>query len=331
MIAAPGNRGTGFGLQARSELFTPPLVLPPRLRPGATIGIAAVSGPIDPARLSAGVAALERKGYRVVLAGNVGSRLGFLAGSDAERAEGYRELARNPGIDAIFFARGGYGASRTLALLDVDEIRARPRIHLGGSDLTAFFAFLGRRCGLASFYGPMVAVSMADEEGLDWEAVLAGATPAPERIGEANILAGGTGLGPLTGGCLSLIASLCGTPEAVAGRGSVLFWEDVGEDTYRLDRMLTQLERSGTLDRLQAMVIGSISPGARGGESPETVAAWLRHYFAGAPFPVVSGFPAGHLARTRTLPLGLPVRVDADRGLVEFAGPAVTGEDACRP
>src|SRR5206468_10105227 len=118
--------------------------------------------------------------------------------------------------------------------------------------------------------------------------VRAGATPAPERLQEADILAAGTGEGPLVGGCLSLLASLCGTPEAVEGRGSVLFWEDVAEDTYRLDRMLTQLERSGTFDGLQAMVIGSISPGARGGESPQTVGAWLRDFFKGAPFPVVS-------------------------------------------
>lgn len=301
------------------------LLRPPRLEPGSTIGIAAVSGPVDPAKLSAGVMALERRGYRVVLASNAGARRGFLAGSDRERAEGYRELLRDPAVDAIFFARGGYGASRVLRHLDAIEIGARPRIHLGGSDVTALFAFLARHCGLGSFYGPMVAVSMAEEEGLDWESVLKGGIPAPHRIEAAEVLAGGAAEGPLVGGCLSLLASLCGTPEAVHGKGNVLFWEDVGEDTYRLDRMLTQLERSGTFEGLQAMVIGSISPGARGGESPQTVGAWLRDYFAGAPFPVVSGFPAGHLARSRALPLGQPVRVDADRGLVAFSGRAVTG------
>jgi muramoyltetrapeptide carboxypeptidase len=106
----------------------------------------------------------------------------------------------------------------------------------------------------------------------------------------------------------------------VLGRGAVLFWEDVNEETYRLDRMLTQLEGSGTFDGLQAMVIGSISPGSRGGESPGTVESWLREYFAGAPFPVVRGLPAGHLARPRTLPLGLPARVDANAGRIEFSG-----------
>ena len=299
------------------------ITLPPRLVPGATIGVAAISGPVDPVRLDAGIGALELRGYRVLRASNLGARRGFLAGSDEERAEGYRGLLRDPEVDAIFFARGGYGASRVLARLDPEEVRARPRIHLGGSDLTTLFAYLARQAGLATFYGPMVAVDMPNPAPLDWEAVLSGETPSPHRFEEAGILAGGVGSGPLVGGCLSLLAAACGTPDAVEGRGAVLFWEDVGEDTYRLDRMLTQLERSGTFEGLQAMLIGSISPGARGGESPEAVGLWLRDFFAGAPFPVLSGLPAGHLPGTRTLPLGLPVRVDAGRGLLEFSGPAV--------
>lgn len=302
------------------------LTLPPRLAPGSTIGVAAISGPVDPDRLDAGVRSLERRGYRVVLASNIRARRGFLAGSDAERAAGYVALLKDPSVDAIFFARGGYGASRVLGLLDAAPIRERPRIHLGGSDLTALFAYLARHAGLVGFYGPMVAVSMTEEEGLDWESVLAGAPPAPHRFAPGDVVSGGVGHGPLLGGCLSLVASLCGTPEQIDARGAVFFWEDVGEDTYRLDRMLTQLERSGTFDALQAMVIGSISPGARGGESPQAVDVWLRDYFAGAPFPVVVGFPAGHLAGGRTLPLGLPVSVDTGKGLLAFEGPAVADE-----
>ena len=98
----------------------------------------------------------------------------------------------------------------------------------------------------------------------------------------------------------------------------MLFWEDVGEEIYRLDRMLTQLERSGTFDRLEAMLIGTIAPGRAGTESPEAVRAWLADRFASAPFPVIMGFPAGHSPDTRTIPLGARVRVDADRGTVRF-------------
>jgi len=296
------------------------VTVPKPLKPGATIGVAAISGPVEPERLAVGVAALERRGYRTVLASNAGARRGFLAGADAERAQGYRELLRRDDVDAIFFARGGYGAARVLPHLDPEEARARPRIHLGGSDLTALFAWLARRADLATFYGPMVATGIANQEGLDWEDVLRGAAPEPHRVAASDVLARGAGEGPLVGGCLSILAALCGTPDEVVGRNAVLFWEDVNEETYRLDRMLTQLQGSGTFDGLQAMVIGSISPGPRGGESSAAVEAWLRDYFAGAPFPVVRGLAAGHLARPRTLPLGLPVRVDADARVVEFSG-----------
>ena len=297
-------------------------IRPPRLEPGGTIGVAAISGPVDGDRLRRGIAGLEHRGYRVVPASNAGSRRGFLAGSDEERAAGYRELLARPDVDAIVFARGGYGASRVLRHLPVEEIAARPRIHLGGSDLTALFAYIGAHARLVSFYGPMVAVGMADEEESDWERVLSGQTPDPHRFEAKDVLAGGTGQGPLQGGCLSLLASLAGTPEAPDLSGAVLFWEDVGEEAYRLDRMLTQLERSGTLDGLQAMIIGSISPGSRGGgETPEALDAWLEDRFAGSPFPVVRGFPAGHLRSGRTLPLGVSVRLDAGEGLLEFSGP----------
>ncbi len=299
------------------------MLKPPRLTPGATIGVAAVSGPVEEPRLEAGIRALRSGGYRVVEASNLRTRDGFLAGTDAERAAGYRALLADPSVDAIFFARGGYGASRILALLDPDEIRSHPKIHLGGSDLTALFAFAWRHASLAACYGPMVAVQMADRAELDWESVLSGEAIPPHPVPPDDVLASGIGEGPLVGGCLSLVASLCGTPEAVVGRGAVLFWEDVGEEIYRLDRMLTQLERSGTFDGLQGMVIGSIAPGREGAGSPDEVRAWLARRFARSPFPVASGFPAGHLPRTRTIPIGARVRVDLERAVVLFPEPAV--------
>jgi len=300
-------------------------VRPPRLKKGDTIGIAAISRPVWPDKLAAGIAVLEARGYEVVCASNLGKGQpgGMLAGSDEERASGYRELLRNPDVDAIVFATGGYGAGRILERLDPRELIERPRIHLGGSDLTALFAYAAAHAGLTTFYGPMAAMAIPREPDLDWESVLTGATPAPHRVAEADVLAPGVAEGPLVGGCLSLIASLAGTPDRVDARGAVLFWEDVGEKAYRLDRMLTQLERSGTFDGLQAMIIGSITPGAEGGESPEFVADWLSDRFRGAPFPVVRGYPAGHMPGSRTLPLGAPVRVDAERRLVTFSQPAV--------
>jgi muramoyltetrapeptide carboxypeptidase len=301
-----------------------PLLRPPRLEPGGTIGVAAISGPVDPAKLEVGIVRLRERGYRVVEAANLRRSEGLFAGSDAERAEGYRALLRNSEVDAVFFARGGYGASRVLARLDAREVAANPKIHLGGSDLTALFAFLGA-AGVGAFYGPMVAVEIAKEDGLDWESVLSGRPPADHAFAAGDVIAPGSGAGPLVGGCLSLLASLCGTPEAVRADGCVLFWEDIGEEIYRLDRMLTQLERSGTFDRIQAMIIGSVVSRDRS-QHPEDVREYLRSRFRGSPFPVADGFPAGHLARPRTLPLGAPVRAELDANpRLSFLGPAVRG------
>jgi muramoyltetrapeptide carboxypeptidase len=283
---------------------------PARLRPGARIGVAAVSGPVDRERLSAGVRAVESRGYEVVLADNIREVDRFLAGSDEARAAGYRKLLTDPSVDAIFFARGGYGAARILSRLDLAEVRAHAKIHLGGSDLTALFAFLSQ-ADLVSFYGPMVSVEMAGQETLDWEPLLAGSVPPEHRFDPSDSIASGSSEGRLVGGCLSLLASLAGTPEAVRGAGAILFWEDVGEERYRIDRLLTQLERSGTFDDLRGMVIGSVVPGR--GDSPEAIREDLRARFRGAPFPVAMGLPAGHLPAPRTLPLGVSVRLDVDR------------------
>jgi muramoyltetrapeptide carboxypeptidase len=287
------------------------LLKPQRLKPGATIGIAAVSGPVDDGKLDLGIARLSRKGYRVVEAANLRVRRGFLAGSDEERAAGYRALLTDSSVEAIFFARGGYGSSRVLRLLDPAQARAHPKIHLGSSDLTALFAFLAGHAGLVAFYGPMVAVQTGEGDGLDWEAVLGGATPAAHRFAPEDVLTPGRGEGPLLGGCLSLLASLAGTPEAVEGSGAVLFWEDTGEEIYRLDRLLTQLERSDTLNHLQGMVVGTVLPDPRT-DSPEKIREYLRDRFRGAPFPVAMNLPAGHVPHSRTLPLGVRVRLDLD-------------------
>ena len=300
------------------------LVRPRALEKGGTIGVAAVSGPADEQRLDVGLAKLKALGYRVVEASNLRCGTGFLAGTDEERASGYRQLLRDRAVDAILFARGGYGAARILARLDAAEVRENPKIHLGGSDLTALFAWLTQAAGLIAFYGPMVAVEIPEQNGLDWQDVLSGKPPAPHTFAPEDVLQGGTGEGPLVGGCLSLIASLAGTPDALFADGAVLFWEDVGEAAYRLDRMLTQLERAGTFDKLRGMVIGSLLPPS--GEAPDTSRGWLSDRFRSAPFPVAMHLPAGHLSRPRTLPLGVRVRLElTGGGALTFLEPAVEG------
>jgi muramoyltetrapeptide carboxypeptidase len=299
------------------------LIRPPRLRAGATVGVAAISGPPNPARLEVGLERVRTLGFGIREASNLRAVHGLFAGSDAERAAGYRELLTDPEVRAILFARGGYGAARVLPHLDASEIAANPKPHLGGSDLTALYALFARIPATA-FYGPMVAVEMTEPEELDWMRVLSGEVPGAHEFAPGDVLSPGRGAGPLVGGCLSLVASLCGTPEALDGSGKLFFWEDIGEESYRLDRMLTQLERSGTFERLQGMIIGSVVSRDRT-EPADDTREYLRDRFRGARFPVACGFPAGHGRGPRTVPLHAPAVLDleASPARLRFPEPAV--------
>jgi len=260
---------------------------------------------------------------------NVRRSSGLHAGTDAERAAGYRALVRDPAVDAIFFARGGWGAARVLDRIDPEEVARHPKIHMGGSDLTTLFAWLHARARLVAFHGPMVAVDFArpdpdPETAAAWEPVLRGDAPIAVPVPPERVIARGAASGLLVGGCLSMLVALEGTPEALDTRGRIVFWEDVGEELYRLDRMLTHWRRAGRFDEPAGVIIGKLE-NIRNSGSPdeESVSSLLADHFAGAPYPVVRDFPAGHGAANRTLPLGTRVTVDTDARTVRFEEAAV--------
>lgn len=295
-----------------------PVHLPPPAGPGDRVGVAALSGRIDPARLEAGVVALRRLGFEPVLADNLGSRHGFFAGTDAERLAGFHRLAADPGLTAIFFARGGHGLLRLLPALDWDLLRRHPRAYVGYSDLTPFLLGVVERLGLAAFHGPLIAgdfargLSPEEEESL--LGALAGRYPVEQPFSE-TLRAGGNGgaSGPLLGGCLSLLAATLGTAYFPDLEGSLVFWEDVNEPPYKVDRMLTHLGLSGNLAGIEGMIVGHLGgaeePGWRPAEWPALVASNL----SGSSWPLAWGLESGHFAPNRTLPLGMPARLDTDR------------------
>jgi muramoyltetrapeptide carboxypeptidase len=301
------------------DVFRPP----PRLRPGGTIGIAALSGKVDAALLDRGVAYLRARGYAIREAVNLRESYRDFAGDDRRRAEGYLGLLRDPQVDAIIFARGGWGASRALAFVDDEDLVRHPKLQMGGSDLTALLSRLNR-CGIIGIHGPMAAVEFArvppdPETARSWEALARGQRPTSEAIADEDILRPGAGAGPLAGGCLSILVSLEGTPDALETAGRILFLEDVNEETYRVDRMLDQLRRAGRLSSPAGVIIGALDRMTRGGKADErALADVLDDYFGDAPFPVIRNWPSGHGARNRALPLGARVRLDADRRRVEF-------------
>lgn len=275
------------------------------------MGVAALSGPVREEDLAAGVARLESFGYRVRLASNVLARepvLG-LAGTDTERLEGYLALVNDPEVGAILFARGGYGVTRVLDRLPEDALAGTEKLHCGYSDLTALSAFLLRRCGLVSLHGPMVAADLAarlDPLTAAWfPAMLEGRAPVRLEVPSADVLVPGRAEGPLVGGCLSLLAALVGSPWEFDYRGAILFLEDVGEEAYRIDRMLGSLASAGRLDRLTGIMTGSMSRVTFGGlEDPDRLRRLLLDRFAPLGVPVVAGIPFGHAGPNVPIPVG---------------------------
>lgn len=297
---------------------------PERLRPGDLIGVAALSGPCDPAKLQIGCDRLRSAGYHVMLAPNA-SRLGGLlglAGNDAERCEGYLTLLRHPEVRAILFTRGGYGVQRVTPRLDPAELAARPKIHCGFSDLTALAGLLGR-CGLPFFHGPMVAADLArPRDHLSasfFPAMLEGRGPRELWLPESDVLAPGTAEGPLVGGCLSLLAALVGAPEEPEYDGALLLLEDLNEEAYRIDRMLATLQRAGRFDRLKGILVGGLRNITFGGAGDEER---LRHLLverlAGLGIPVAAGLPFGHALPNVTLPLGARATWNGSRKVLRF-------------
>lgn len=280
--------------------------------------MAALSGPVDPEKLEAGLAGLRRLGFEPVLADNVLSRRGFLAGGDRERLDAFHRLAADPDLRAIFFTRGGYGVMRILPALDWDLLARHPRAYVGYSDLTPFLLEVVRRLGFAAFHGPLVGGELArgldpgEEESL--LGALAGRYPAEQPF--RSWLREGSAAGPLVGGCLSLFSATLGTPWFPDLEGAIVFWEDINELPYRVDRMLTHLRLSGNLAGIAGMIVGHVERVGKLGEpeAAEERAGWpelVAENLSGLSWPLAWGLSTGHVPPNWTLPLGLPARLEA--------------------
>lgn len=294
---------------------------PPKLSKGDRVAVIAPSSPATRRAIQPGVAYLESMDLEVVEGTTVGLSDRFFAGSDKARAEEITRLFSDESIRGIFAARGGYGSARVLSEVDWNVVRSHPKVLVGFSDTTALQLGALAQANLVTYSGMVLNVDVPGDEPVD--CTLDSALRAAlfegrfEAISGLRVLrSGGSVEGPLVGGCLSLVASLAGTPYLPSFESCILFLEDVGEAPYRIDRLLTQLIQSGLVDMASAVVFGDFV--RCGGDAEDgTVDQVLEDFVGRVTCSVYTGLPYGHGPTRRVLPIGGAARLVGDRLVFE--------------
>jgi len=287
-------------------------IQPEYLKPGDEVAIISPSYAVEPYKLDEAVTYLEQWGLKVRIGKNAMKSNGPFAGSDEERLSDLQEMTDDSEIKAVICSRGGYGISRIIDKVDFSALKSNPKWYVGFSDITVLHMWLSEVCGIMSVHGDM-ALNFNNPEKThatfkSLQQVLFGVSPGCEWKGTffkaANVE------GEMTGGNLSLIYSLIGTPAEPETKGKILFIEEVGEHYYHIDRMLTSLKLAGKLEGLSALVVGGMNkieetkvPWGRGIE--DTIFGIVSEY----EYPVFFNFPAGHVSDNRAFYIGKQSRI----------------------
>jgi muramoyltetrapeptide carboxypeptidase len=314
-----------------------PLIKPPRLQPGQTIGLVAPSGAV-PERLPLEIAhdTLTALGFKVKESPQLRARRGHFAGTDEQRAAGLNAMFADPDVQGVLAITGGSGANRILPLLDYAQLRRTPKFVGGFSDITALLHAVHSQTGLVTYHCPagvsewnefswrhFRGVAMEGTPVLMRNEADKGSLPAP-REDRTQTIRPGLARGPLLGGNLAVLSSLCGSPYLRSFDGAILFLEEINEYIYRVDRMLSTLKLSGVLDRVAGVMIGAFT-NCKPGEGfwTLTLDEVFEDYFGGLGVPVYRGASFGHIKRKFTLPLGVQAEIDANAGTVRLLESAV--------
>ena len=289
------------------------ILKPPALKSGAHLRLVAPASSARPERLAAGTEALRTRGFRVSFGEHAqGKHPPYFSGTTAERLADLHAAFADPEVDGIVCTRGGYGSNYLLPHLDLDLIRAHPKVFCGYSDMTGLQTWLMDQVGLVAFHGPLAAGDFYLADGVDDRTFLSAVEGRPVEYSEAEglrILRPGRARGVLYGGCLSLLSDSLGTPYAASTEGRLLFLEDVGAKPYQVDRMLRHLLLAGKLEGVTGFIFGEmldcVSPGAPA-DLLDRVILGVLDWFDG---PIAIGLRSGHVSRANVT---LPMNIEAE-------------------
>ncbi len=317
------------------------IILPPKLNPGDTVGLITPASPLFEAHrtLIEAHEKLANLGFKTKVGKNIFKKYGYLAGTVQERVEDLHDMFADPEVKAIMTVRGGYGSAQLLPYINYDLIRKNPKILVGYSDITALLVGIHEKTGLVTFHGPVAVSTFTDFTRKYFLKVLTQAQPvgeiedAPyeENLQTSNRVwtyRSGKAEGRLMGGNLTLLQMTLGTPYEFDSDDRILFFEEVSEEPYDLDRMLTHFKLAGKFDRCRGVVFDKLSsvkpadykPGFNSSLSVEEV---IDNIFKDYDFPVCVGLSLGHIANKPTMPLGVKARLDADSGRISLLEKAV--------
>jgi muramoyltetrapeptide carboxypeptidase len=301
---------------------------PARLRDGDLVELVSPAGAADPAVVEAGLRVLTGWGLRVRLGEHaLGRRHSYLSGSDEERLADLNAALRDPEVRAVICVRGGYGSQRLADRIDVDAVRADPKVVMGFSDVTALHVALWCEARLATVHGPTAGqlsrgVDSVTARGarhvlFSGEPTVVAADPEVETFGTR---VPGRAEGTLLGGNLTMLATSAGTRHRPDLSGAILLVEDVNEAPYAIDRWLVQLKRAGWLGGVAGVAVGQFANCVDEDRRP-TVAEVLSEELGALGVPVLGGLPIGHGAQQVAVGLGVPAVLDADAGTLTVESP----------
>lgn len=281
-----------------------------------TVGVFAPSSPFPSERYLAGLDRIRSLGFDVIEGPDLRARTGYLAGDDDTRLASLHALLEDDQVDIVWAARGGYGLHRIVDRIDAALIASAQKPIVGFSDVCALHAIAQAKAGLISVHGPVITqFGTVDEAARAHMAqVLAGDWDGIQYTTDEAALSGGQATGRLLGGCLSVITPMIGSGLLPDFDGAILLLEDVGEVTYRIDRLLTHLALAGVLGSVAGIAVGEFVGCEPRNRDEPTVEAVLAERLGDLQIPIITGLPFGHGHRNLAVPLGTRATLDADAG-----------------